>query len=147
MGDSYASMASKWSVRCPGVAAGEDRGPGAPYSFLDLLISDCGEASGTWAVSEGSRATAAPSQGQDAAGGRPGRGPGDASAAGHLVDVRDDTTAADGGLDEGVELLITADGKLQVARRDTLHLEVLRAAPGGAAEVARAHGAAGTPQA
>jgi|EP01047_Picozoa_sp_COSAG01_P043757 hypothetical protein len=42
-----------------------------------------------------------------------------------LVDVRDDTTASDRGLDEGVELLITADGELQVTRRDTLHFEVL----------------------
>lgn len=42
-----------------------------------------------------------------------------------LVDVRDDTSAGDGGLDEGVQLFVTADGELQVARRDTLHLEVL----------------------
>lgn len=42
-----------------------------------------------------------------------------------LVDVGDDTAAGDGGLDEGVELLVAADGELQVARRDTLHLEVL----------------------
>ena len=42
-----------------------------------------------------------------------------------LVDVRDDTAARDGGLDERVELLVAADGELQVARRDTLHLEVL----------------------
>lgn len=42
-----------------------------------------------------------------------------------LVDVRDHTTTSNGGLDEGVELLITRDGELQVARRDTLHLEIL----------------------
>ncbi|CAM9480745.1 unnamed protein product [Ectocarpus sp. 8 AP-2014] len=42
-----------------------------------------------------------------------------------LVDVRDDTAARDGGLDERVQLLVTADRELQVARRDTLHLEVL----------------------
>lgn len=41
------------------------------------------------------------------------------------MDVGDDTSAGDGGLDEGVQLLVTADGELQVARRDTLHLEVL----------------------
>lgn len=41
------------------------------------------------------------------------------------MDVGDDTSAGDGGLDEGVQLLVTADGKLQVARCDTLHLEVL----------------------
>ena len=42
-----------------------------------------------------------------------------------LVDVRNDTAASDRGLDQGVELLITADGELQVARRDALDLEVL----------------------
>ena len=38
------------------------------------------------------------------------------------MNVGDDTTAGDGGLDEGVELLVTADGQLEVARGDTLHL-------------------------
>lgn len=42
-----------------------------------------------------------------------------------LVDVRDHTTAGDRGLDQRVELLITADSQLQVARSDSLHLEVL----------------------
>ena len=32
---------------------------------------------------------------------------------------------SDGGLDEGVELLVTTDGELQVTRCDALHLEVL----------------------
>lgn len=41
------------------------------------------------------------------------------------VDVRDDTTAGDRGLDERVELLVSADGQLQVAGRDALDLEVL----------------------
>ena len=41
-----------------------------------------------------------------------------------LVDVRDDTTAGDRGLDEGIELFVAADGKLQVARSNALHLEV-----------------------
>ena len=41
------------------------------------------------------------------------------------MDVGDDTAAGDGGLDKGVQLLVTADGELQVARCDTLHLEVL----------------------
>ena len=36
-----------------------------------------------------------------------------------------DTTEGDGGADQGVELLVTADGELQVAGRDTLDLEVL----------------------
>jgi len=47
-----------------------------------------------------------------------------------LVDVRDDTTPGDGGLDEGVELLVTADRELEVAGRDALHLEVLAGVPG-----------------
>lgn len=41
------------------------------------------------------------------------------------MNVGDDTTAGNGGLDEGVELLITADGELKVAGGDALHLEVL----------------------
>ena len=39
------------------------------------------------------------------------------------MNVGDDTTAGDGGLDEGVELLVTADGELEVAGGDALHLE------------------------
>lgn len=42
-----------------------------------------------------------------------------------LVDVGDDTTASDSGLDEGIELFVTADSQLQVARGDALHLQVL----------------------
>ena len=42
-----------------------------------------------------------------------------------LVDVRDDTTAGNSGLDEGVELLVTSDGEQQMSRRDSLDLEVL----------------------
>ena len=42
-----------------------------------------------------------------------------------LVDVRDHAAARDRGLDARVELLVAADGELQVARRDALHLEVL----------------------
>jgi len=41
------------------------------------------------------------------------------------VDVGDDTTASNSGLDESVELLVAADGQLQVARGDALHLQVL----------------------
>ena len=41
------------------------------------------------------------------------------------MDVRNDTTLCDGRLDECVELLVTADGELEVARRDTLELEIL----------------------
>lgn len=39
--------------------------------------------------------------------------------------VGDDTTTSDGGLDKGVQLLITTDGELQVTGSDTLHLEIL----------------------
>ena len=47
-----------------------------------------------------------------------------------LVDVRDDAAAGDGGLDEGVQLLVTSDGQLQVAGGDSLHLQVLRSVSG-----------------
>ena len=46
------------------------------------------------------------------------------------MDVRDDTSARNRGLDEGVELLVTANRELQVPRRDALHLEVLGGVPG-----------------
>ena len=39
-----------------------------------------------------------------------------------LVDVRDDTATGNGGLDEGVELLVTTDGELKVAGGDALDL-------------------------
>ena len=42
-----------------------------------------------------------------------------------LVDVGNNTTAGDGGLDQGVKLLISADGELQVTGSHSLHLEVL----------------------
>ena len=42
-----------------------------------------------------------------------------------LVDVRDHTTAGDGGLDQRVELLVASDGEQQVSRSDSLDLEVL----------------------
>ena len=41
-----------------------------------------------------------------------------------LVDVGDHTTTGDGRLDQGVELLVTADGELEVAGRDALDLWV-----------------------
>ena len=41
------------------------------------------------------------------------------------MDVRDHTTASNGGLDQGVQLFVAADSQLQVARSDSLHLEVL----------------------
>ena len=42
-----------------------------------------------------------------------------------LVDVGDHTTAGDGRLDEGVELLVTTDGELKVAGGDALDLRCL----------------------
>ena len=42
-----------------------------------------------------------------------------------LVDVWDDTTTSDGGLDEGIEFFVTANGQLQVARGDALDFQVL----------------------
>ena len=41
------------------------------------------------------------------------------------MDMRDDSASGDGRLDERVQLLVTTDGELQVARRDTLHLQIL----------------------
>ncbi len=42
-----------------------------------------------------------------------------------LVNVRDHTTASDGGLDQGVKLLVTSDGELKVSRSNSFHLKVL----------------------
>ena len=47
-----------------------------------------------------------------------------------LVDVRDHTTASNGGLDQRVKLLVTADRELQVTRSYSLHLEVLAGVAG-----------------
>lgn len=41
------------------------------------------------------------------------------------MDVGDDSSSGDGGLDEGVELLVSADGELQVTGCDTLDLKIL----------------------
>lgn len=41
------------------------------------------------------------------------------------VDAGQDTTEGDGCADESVQFFITTDGKLEVARRDTLDLEIL----------------------
>ena len=42
-----------------------------------------------------------------------------------LVDVGDDTTAGNGSLDQGVQLLVSPDGELEMPRGDSLHLQVL----------------------
>ena len=41
------------------------------------------------------------------------------------MDMRNDTTAGNGGLDEGVQFFVTTDGKLQMSGSDTLHLQIL----------------------
>jgi hypothetical protein len=41
------------------------------------------------------------------------------------VNVRNDTAASDGGLDKRVQLLISTNGELQVARSDTFHFQIL----------------------
>jgi len=47
-----------------------------------------------------------------------------------LVDVGDDTTARDGGLDQRVQLLVTADGQLKMSGGDPLDLEILGSVAG-----------------
>ena len=42
-----------------------------------------------------------------------------------LVDVRDDTTSGNGSLDQGIQFFVTPNGQLQVARSDTLDLQIL----------------------
>ena len=41
------------------------------------------------------------------------------------MDVGDDAAPGDGRLDQGVELLVSTDGELQMPRGDPLHLQVL----------------------
>ena len=41
-----------------------------------------------------------------------------------LVDMRDDSSPGDGGLDERVKLLVPSDGKLDVPRGDRASLEI-----------------------
>lgn len=42
-----------------------------------------------------------------------------------LVDVGDDSTASNGGLDEEIEFFVTSDGKLKMSGGDSSHLEIL----------------------
>ena len=42
-----------------------------------------------------------------------------------LVNVRDDTTTSNGGLDESIEFLVTSNGKLKMPGCDTLDLQIL----------------------
>jgi len=47
-----------------------------------------------------------------------------------LVDVGDDSSSGDSCLDQGVELLVSSDGELQMSGRDSLHLQVLGSVTG-----------------
>ena len=47
-----------------------------------------------------------------------------------LVDVGDDPASSNGCLDQGVQLLVTTDGQLEMSRSDPLHLEILGCVPG-----------------
>ena len=47
-----------------------------------------------------------------------------------LVNVGNNTTTSNGGLDEGIKLFITADSKLEMTGSDTLDLEVLAGVTG-----------------
>ena len=67
------------------------------------------------------------------------RGRGQQQRATH--NVRDDAAARNSGLDQGVQLLVTADGQLQVAGGDALHCEVERG--GGAGRAAACEPASG----
>ena len=46
------------------------------------------------------------------------------------MNVRDHTTASNGSLDEGVELLITSDSELEVSGCNSFHLEILAGVAG-----------------
>ena len=40
------------------------------------------------------------------------------------MDVRNNTTTSNGGLNQGIKLLVTSDSQLNVARRDSLSLKI-----------------------
>ena len=47
-----------------------------------------------------------------------------------LVDVGDDSTASNGGLDQSVQLLVSPDGELEMSGGDSLHLQILTGVAG-----------------
>lgn len=53
------------------------------------------------------------------------------------MDVRDDTTAGDGSLDQGVKLFVASDGEQQVSGGDSLHLQILRGVAGELEDLGR----------
>ena len=46
------------------------------------------------------------------------------------MDVGDDSTASDGGLDQSVQLFVSPDGELEMSGCDPLHLEILTGVAG-----------------
>ena len=46
------------------------------------------------------------------------------------MDVGDDSTASDGGLDQSIQLLVSPDGELEMSGGDSLHLQVLTGVAG-----------------
>ena len=54
-----------------------------------------------------------------------------------LVDVGDDSTASDGGLDQSVQLLVSPDGELEMSGGDSLHLQVLTGVAGQLEDLSR----------
>ena len=53
------------------------------------------------------------------------------------MDVGDDAATGDGRLDQGVELLVSTDGELQMPRGDPLHLQVLTGVAGQLQDLSR----------
>ena len=54
-----------------------------------------------------------------------------------LVDVGDDSTASNGGLDQSVQLLVSPDGELEMSGGDSLHLQVLTGVAGQLEDLSR----------
>ena len=46
------------------------------------------------------------------------------------MNVRDHTTASDGGLDQGIKLLVTSDCELKMSGSNSFHLKVLASVSG-----------------
>merc|ERR1712241_1318740 len=54
-----------------------------------------------------------------------------------LVDVGDDSTTSDGGLDQSVQLLVSPDGELGMSGGDPLHLQILTGVAGQLEDLGR----------
>ena len=53
------------------------------------------------------------------------------------MDVGDDSTTSDGGLDQSVQLLVSPDGELEMSGGDSLHLQVLTGVAGQLEDLSR----------